>query len=182
MDTAIFRQLGIVSVLLTCTCAHANSVDVFKRSTPLVKKESINEDAGNVPKIAEYQEIEPVKLVEKKIVLQGKGLFDHESHSLGPNSEQVLLSLVSNLEELKNVKSISVLGHTDSSGKEKTNLRISIIRADSVQAFLQGAYPEIPVIARGMGETRPAFPNSTLEGRERNRRVEILISVEESVE
>ena len=121
-------------------------------------------------------------IVKKSIVLQGNGLFDVGSELLGANSEQALANLVSNLEKMDKLVAIEVIGHTDSSGKKKANLRISTQRAKSVQAFLQGAYPEIMVDARGMGEADPLHSNATKKGRELNRRVEILVSVESKAE
>ena len=176
MDVSKLKYIGILLISFACTCVHANSVDVFKRSNP-EEKSSIIESAIE-ENVIENNVVLP-KVVEKKVILQGKGLFDHESHSLGASSEQALFGLVSNLEELENIQYINVLGHTDSSGRKNTNLRISAMRANSVQAFLKGAYPEIPVTAEGMGETSPAYTNSTPEGREQNRRVEILIFIEE---
>ena len=54
-------------------------------------------------------------------------------------------------------------------------MRISLMRAKTVQAFLQGAYPDISIVAEGAGESNPAYPNTTPRGRELNRRVEIKV-------
>jgi len=177
MEISMLRQLGFVAVLLSSIGVHANSVDVFKRSDPnsavppgLISDYGIHSGTNSGALSS--------KLVEKKIILHGKGLFDFNSHYLGSNSEQALLDLVTNLEEIDNIVSIAVVGHTDSKGRQKTNLKISEIRAGSVQAFLRGAYPDIPVSAKGMGESTPLQPNTTEQGRHINRRVEILVLVD----
>jgi outer membrane protein OmpA-like peptidoglycan-associated protein len=49
-------------------------------------------------------------------------------------------------------------------------------RADAVKAFLAAAYPNVAISAEGLGETSPVATNSTPEGRQQNRRVEIQVT------
>jgi outer membrane protein OmpA-like peptidoglycan-associated protein len=69
-----------------------------------------------------------------------------------------------------------VEGHTDSVGPADSNDRLSKRRADSVQSYLvrRGVDPQ-RLSTDGMGESRPIATNDTAAGRERNRRVEIII-------
>ena len=71
---------------------------------------------------------------------------------------------------------LSVLGHTDSRGDAAVNQRLSQLRAESVKQYLlaQGLSESL-VEAEGRGETQPIADNATVEGRRRNRRVELLI-------
>lgn len=71
---------------------------------------------------------------------------------------------------------IRVEGHTDSAGDDRTNMRLSRQRAQSVRRYLieHGASAR-QVRARGYGETRPIASNRTPRGRFRNRRVEFHI-------
>ena len=71
---------------------------------------------------------------------------------------------------------VDVIGHTDSTGSEAYNQRLSERRAEAVANYLRsrGVQPE-RIAVYGMGETQPIATNATPEGRARNRRVEIRI-------
>lgn len=69
-----------------------------------------------------------------------------------------------------------VMGHTDAIGSEAINQRLSLQRADSVRDQLVGAGIDVQRIStQGMGSSAPLAENATVEGRARNRRVEILL-------
>ncbi|MHB8875704.1 MAG: OmpA family protein [Myxococcaceae bacterium] len=68
---------------------------------------------------------------------------------------------------------IIVEGHTDSMGADEYNRKLSERRAAAVRGFLHLA-PETSSV-KGYGEARPLAPNDTEEGRQRNRRVEIVV-------
>ena len=72
---------------------------------------------------------------------------------------------------------IIVMGHTDSTGSDKLNMDLSQKRAETVSSFLQkiGKIDPTNIEAKGYGKTRPVATNETEEGRERNRRIEVLI-------
>ncbi|ASA54280.1 hypothetical protein BSQ33_00105 [Vibrio gazogenes] len=72
--------------------------------------------------------------------------------------------------------SLVIEGHTDSTGSDRTNQVLSEKRAESVRQYLvsQGVAPG-RAIARGIGERHPLCSNSTPQGRQCNRRVEIQI-------
>ncbi len=77
--------------------------------------------------------------------------------------------------------SVVVEGHTDSQGSDSANLILSQDRADSVKQYLvakMGLDPE-KVTSIGYGETRPAASNDTPDGRARNRRIDLVIQVEQ---
>jgi OmpA-OmpF porin, OOP family len=71
---------------------------------------------------------------------------------------------------------ILIEGHTDSIGSEHYNQRLSARRAESVRHYLVNKFAIAPerLIAKGYGASNPIADNSTPEGRERNRRVEIV--------
>ena len=108
--------------------------------------------------------------------LGGEALFDTDSAELIAASEQALADLLVQLENYQEISDIEVVGHTDSRGAEAYNQQLSERRAQSVQAFLQAAYPDIDITARGEGETNPVATNTTPEGRQLNRRVEIQVT------
>jgi outer membrane protein OmpA-like peptidoglycan-associated protein len=72
---------------------------------------------------------------------------------------------------------VRIEGHTDSIGSEQHNQRLSERRAEAVKNYLvkAGVCEETKTMAIGYGESRPVAPNTTEEGRAKNRRVEILI-------
>ena len=72
---------------------------------------------------------------------------------------------------------LDVEGHTDSVGSDEYNQQLSEHRADAVRSYLilQGI-PETAIVARGLGKSSPVASNDTPEGRQQNRRVEMVIS------
>lgn len=71
---------------------------------------------------------------------------------------------------------ILVEGHTDATGSDDYNLRLSRDRANSVRtALIAGGVEEAKISAEGFGESRPVATNDTAAGRQQNRRVEIII-------
>jgi outer membrane protein OmpA-like peptidoglycan-associated protein len=70
-------------------------------------------------------------------------------------------------------------GHTDSIGSDEYNLKLSQQRADAVREYLIGqGVPAATVTARGFGKAAPVEPNDTAAGRQRNRRVDMVVSGE----
>jgi len=76
---------------------------------------------------------------------------------------------------------VVVEGHTDSSGDDALNMRLSQERAESVMTFLtvNGHIPRYRISAVGYGATRPIANNKTKAGRDRNRRIDLLIIPDE---
>jgi outer membrane protein OmpA-like peptidoglycan-associated protein len=71
---------------------------------------------------------------------------------------------------------IEIAGHTDSTGSEETNQRLSELRAESVANWLiQNGVSSTRISTAGYGESRPVADNTTEEGRRKNRRTEISI-------
>lgn len=74
------------------------------------------------------------------------------------------------------VKKITILGHTDNIGSEEHNMQLSYARANSIkEAILERLIEEIEIEAKGRGELEPIRDNDTHEGRQANRRVEIIL-------
>ena len=75
-------------------------------------------------------------------------------------------------------QSIALIGHTDSSGSHKANLDLSKQRAEAARSMLLRQFPEISltrVNCEGIGYFAPLASNATAEGREINRRVEVIL-------
>jgi len=72
---------------------------------------------------------------------------------------------------------VSIEGHTDSVGSDEYNQDLSERRAQSVRDYLvRGGIPAGTVDARGFGKAEPVASNETPEGRQQNRRVELVLS------
>lgn len=131
---------------------------------------------GNV--ISEY-EIDPAAPFQEgedsPVYIEDTILFQHNSAEIAPEF-QPLLGLGLTLLQVQETVSIEILGHTDSVGPDEYNLELSQQRVDAVKGFFvaQGIVAD-RVIATGRGETEPRASNDTPEGRQANRRVEIVI-------
>lgn len=72
---------------------------------------------------------------------------------------------------------VLVIGHTDAVGAEAYNQALSERRAESVATFIkQQSVASERVQMMGLGESKPIAPNDTEEGRQRNRRVVLIIA------
>ena len=100
--------------------------------------------------------------------------FDTGSASLLPASDPTLAAVAALLKAEKDW-TVAVEGHTDNRGGADYNLALSQKRAEAVRAALIERYGIDPdrLTATGFGETRPVETNDTIEGRARNRRVEL---------
>lgn len=108
-------------------------------------------------------------------VTLSSGPFDSESSELNVSSGQQLLQLVETLKQYPQAK-VTVVGHTDSTGSASYNQALSMQRATGVATFLDNeGIDSSRIYIDGHGETQPIAPNSTAEGRAKNRRVEVTI-------
>lgn len=73
---------------------------------------------------------------------------------------------------------ITIEGHTDSTGSIQTNLKLSQQRAEAVKTYLVAneTLPESSIQATGYGPNRPLAPNTTMENRAINRRIDVVIT------
>jgi outer membrane protein OmpA-like peptidoglycan-associated protein len=112
------------------------------------------------------------------VVNMGDVLFDFGKYDLRPEAREKLAKL-SGIILAHSGLELAIEGHTDNVGSDDLNQKLSEKRADTVRAYLiQQGLAEASVASRGFGETSPVADNSTAEGRQRNRRVEIVVSGE----
>jgi outer membrane protein OmpA-like peptidoglycan-associated protein len=113
------------------------------------------------------------------VMTLGDVLFDVGGSQLQPGAESTLQRLAEFLREYPE-REVVIEGHTDSTGPASLNQALSERRAESVQAALAGRGIERDRIhTRGLGESFPVASNDTAATRQRNRRVEIILSDEE---
>lgn len=107
--------------------------------------------------------------------------FDTEQYSINAESEATLDALVDILKEYPN-SNILIEGHTDSTGADAYNLTLSKNRAQAVtNFFVQNGIDPGRLTTKWYGETQPKYDNSTVEGRAKNRRVELAIVANEEL-
>ncbi len=107
--------------------------------------------------------------------MPGNVTFATNSSDLSPAFFDVLNSVGKVLKEFDQTV-VEVAGHTDSTGTEAYNQSLSERRAGSVAQYLQArGIMSQRLITVGMGELRPVADNTTAEGRQANRRVEITM-------
>jgi outer membrane protein OmpA-like peptidoglycan-associated protein len=105
-------------------------------------------------------------------------LFDSGQFTLRPLAREKLAK-ISGIVLAYPTLMLAVEGNTDSVGTEEFNQTLSEKRAESVRTYLtrQGV-PEGSTTAAGFGKTRPIASNDTSDGRQQNRRVELIVSGE----
>jgi len=108
----------------------------------------------------------------------GKALFEFDSDLLTAAGQQELQALVAKINLEKVAGSIEIVGHADSTGTEAYNQDLSERRAKTVHRYLGAAVDNMNMQASGMGETAPVADNTTAAGRQKNRRVEILVQAD----
>jgi outer membrane protein OmpA-like peptidoglycan-associated protein len=110
----------------------------------------------------------------KSIILEGVN-FESGSATLTRESEtaleQAYMTLIGNPD-----MRVEIAGYTDNIGNPRTNQRLSQRRADAVMAWLvRKGIPATRMTTVGMGSRNPIAPNTTAEGRARNRRIEFHV-------
>ena len=136
--------------------------------------------AKPVGKPARFQKLKMVPAVPSieanslLITLDSGVLFDVDKYNLRPKAEEILKNLAVILKEA-NIKSFEVDGHTDSDASDEHNKVLSENRANSVKAFLASQGVNANITTHGYGESKPIASNNTPEGKQKNRRVEIII-------
>lgn len=103
-------------------------------------------------------------------------LFDFNKYTLKPGAREKLAKVGGILLAYPGLK-IQVEGHTDSVGTDEYNQKLSEARAGSVREYLSGqGVSGDAVTAVGFGKADPVASNDTAAGRQKNRRVEMVVS------
>jgi outer membrane protein OmpA-like peptidoglycan-associated protein len=103
--------------------------------------------------------------------------FETNKATLKPVAREKLSKLSGVLLGFPGEYKLEIEGHTDSTGSDAYNQKLSESRAESVRSFLveQGIPADRIPSTQGFGRTRPIVPNDTRPNREKNRRVDIII-------
>jgi len=133
----------------------------------------------------ELRQIEGVEVTrpsegEINVRLTNDILFDTDSSALRSASRTTLNDLANNFRQYPD-NLITVEGHTDSTGTDAHNQRLSESRASNVADYLiDNGVRASAITVYGFGESRPKSTNESAEGRQANRRVEIHIRAAET--
>ena len=142
---------------------------------------------GVIGKRMDNQAKELAKVAETKRTEQGL-VSKLKSDILFETGKSDLKSTaISNLNEMAGIMKkypenvLTINGYTDSTGSKSVNEALSKRRAEAVKAQLVSAgMPDATITTVGLGPSNPVGDNKTAAGRKQNRRVEIVVTVDES--
>jgi len=127
----------------------------------------------------QFNRILETKDTERGLVItMADVLFDTGKYDLRPPTREALARLSGVVLAHQGLK-LEVEGHTDSTGSDELNQTLSEQRAGTVRSYLiqQGLSPDA-ITAAGFGKAMPIADNATPAGRQKNRRVELIVSGE----
>src|SRR4029077_3841618 len=105
-------------------------------------------------------------------------LFDTGKSTLRPVAREKLAKISGIILAYPDLR-LAIEGNTDSVGSDTMNQQLSEQRADSVRGYLaKENIPASSMTSQGFGKTQPVASNETAEGRQQNRRVELVVSGE----
>lgn len=116
--------------------------------------------------------------IQKQLDDQGKVIlyinFDTDKSTLKPDGEQMVNEIAKMLTQSPDLK-LSVEGHTDNSGSDERNKKLSVERAETVvKHLINKGITATRIQSKGFGSEVPLLPNDTEENKSKNRRVELL--------
>ena len=110
-----------------------------------------------------------------KVTYAADAFFDFDKSVLKPEGKAKLDDLVGKVKGI-NLEVIIAVGHTDSTGSDAYNQKLSVARSEAVKAYLVSkGIEKNRVYTEGKGEKQPVADNKTKEGKAKNRRVEIEV-------
>jgi outer membrane protein OmpA-like peptidoglycan-associated protein len=134
----------------------------------------LDKQAKELAEIAETQRTENGILTRLKSEL----LFDTASADLRPQARQNVQQISDIIKKYPEDRLI-IVGYTDNVGSDSYNQQLSERRARAVKlAMVAGGVPAASVEAMGQGESNPVAPNTSADGRQKNRRVELQITAD----
>ncbi|KIO75635.1 membrane protein [Pedobacter lusitanus] len=146
---------------------------VAKPNPPVVAEKPLEKPIEKAP-VEEKTETTPAP--EKPDFNFSNVQFEFNSGVLKTASFQILDKVAAEMKKDPSVKFI-LNGHSSAEGTPEHNMSLSVDRANSVKSYLMNAgISGSNLSIKGFGATEPLKPNTTEEGKELNRRVEIKIS------
>ena len=116
-----------------------------------------------------------------KVTFNSGILFDTNKADLKQASKNELSQFATKMADMQDTD-ITIYGHTDNTGSDEVNERLSKQRAESVSNYLKNCgIASSRMTPEGKSDSLPVADNSTKEGRAQNRRVEIYISANQKM-
>ena len=116
-----------------------------------------------------------------KVTFDSGILFATNSAKLSEAAKANLKTFADDMKDLQDTD-ITIYGHTDNTGSDAVNEKLSLQRANSVSTLLQNnGIAKSRITAEGKSYSMPVATNETAEGRAQNRRVEVYISANENM-
>lgn len=190
MQPALMGQVAHVRVLMDSGYfkMYTNERRLYNIPELAFKRDSVIRvlvTGSEEPNLAVY--ITSIRVAESEVdvlwdALAAKGrwvtqgiLFATGKAELRPESRPVLKEIAGTMKQHDDLK-LLIEGHTDNVGSAASNLALSDARAAAVKAALVGEFGIAAdrLTTKGLGDTKPAVPNTTSEGRAQNRRVELV--------
>lgn len=141
--------------------------------------DGVNDDNDKCPGTATGTKVNSLGCAEtQKFEIAIKVLFAPGKAVLDPKSHEEVQKFADFMNQHTETKA-EIQGHTDNTGKEAFNVKISQKRAEAVRKYLIDKFGIAAdrLTAKGFGPSEPIADNATAEGRAQNRRVEASISV-----
>lgn len=147
-------------------CPNIVGTSANKGCPEVEEKEEEEEEA---PKISQDDIRKNILLLSKEV------LFDVDSYVIRPDAIVKLDQIIEYLRLVPN-PDLFISGHTDSTGSTQYNSNLSVNRANVVKQYLLDSGLTInSIVTEGQNESDPIASNLTVEGRQRNRRIEIYL-------
>lgn len=167
---------------------HQAELSAAKEGLMQAKEQAAQAEAERVRKAAEALRAQLLeqfnRILETRdtprglVVNMGDVLFDTGKFDLRSEAREKLAKLSGIVLAHPGLK-LAIEGYTDSTGSDELNRKLSQDRADAVRGYLtEQGLAQDSVTAQGFGKSEPVADNNTAAGRQKNRRVEIVVSGE----
>ena len=114
---------------------------------------------------------------EGLVIRLGEILFDTDSYTLREDAKDTVDSIINAIKETYPDREIIVEGHTDNTGEANYNQALSEKRAKTVADYILPKLEHDKLSYRGFGDKEPIASNDNPDGRQKNRRVDIIIKL-----
>ncbi len=160
--------------------AMQHEIDEVKNQLIIAKKEAEATKKLMQERLKKLKELHAKETNRGLVLTLSDVLFESGKSTLLPGSMRTIDKLADFLKAYPN-RNVLIEGHTDNVGSEEYNIELSLKRANSVaDALIERGIDKNRILTQGLGEAYPVATNKTKEGRQKNRRVEIIV-LEENV-
>ncbi len=156
------------------------SIPEFRQSDAFSDMYAMSRQVLSEKKLSKFATVEVVPDKTMRIILSGDLLFFTGQAALSGKARKSLRKIAETIKDTPYM--INIIGHTDNqpmhSSRFASNWELSVVRASSVTRFLinEMGMDSKQFIVSGFGSNRPRRPNTNVNNRAVNRRVEIIIS------